>query len=414
MKSVLLFLALALPLAARDIAPSRELPVSKPEQVGMSAEKLAEIGPTVGKLIKRRKLAGASVIVLRKGHVVYREDFGMRDRGRKSPAEDDTIFRIYSMSKAITSTAIMMLAERGKLGLDDPVHKFIPELKGTKVWTKEGEVAAQRAPTVRDLLRHTAGYGYGWGNHPVDALAKKADLLNRNITLEEMGRRAGSVPLRFQPGTQWMYGINTDMLGRIVEVASGQDFGTFLKKNLFDPLDMKDTGFHVPEANKDRFSVVYGGGGLLVPTEKIERSPFLKKPKFQSGGGGLVSTIRDYARFLQMIAKRGEFQGRRYLKEPSVALMTTNQLPKEIKAISFGKEVRHGVGFGLGFAVRTADTAWDPHARLGEFGWGGMASTHYWVSPRDELVVVTMEQTVPYSWTLERALKPIIYDAIVK
>jgi CubicO group peptidase (beta-lactamase class C family) len=414
MKPLLLVLALALPLPARDLAPSRELPVSKPGQVGMSAEKLGEIGPTVDKLIEQRKLAGASVIVLRKGQVVYREDFGMRDRGRELPVEDDTIFRIYSMSKAITSAAIMMLAERGKLDLDNPVHKFVPELKDTKVWTNGGEVAPERPPTVRDLLRHTAGYGYGWGNHPVDAIAKKADLLNRDITLEEMGRRAGSVPLRFQPGTQWMYGINTDMLGRVVEVASGRKFGTFLQQNLFDPLDMKDTGFHVPAAKRDRFTVVYGGGGLLVPAEKIDRSPFLKNPKLQSGGGGLVSTIRDYARFLQMIANGGEFQGKRYLKEPSVALMTTNQLPKEIKAISFGKEVRHGVGFGLGFAVRTADTAWDPHARIGEFGWGGMASTHYWVSPRDELVVVTMEQTLPYSWTLERALKPIVYDAIAK
>jgi len=414
MKALLPLLFLVTPLTAREPGVPRELPAAKPEDVGMSSTKLDEIGPAVEGLIKNKKLAGASVIVLRKGRIVYRGNFGHRNRGRKLAVEDDTIFRIYSMSKGITSAAAMILAEQGKLGLDDPLHKFIPEMKDIKVWTKDGEVAPERPPTVRDLLRHTSGYSYGWGGHAVDRLAKKAKLLDRDITLEEMGKRAAKVPLRFQPGSEWMYGISTDMLARVIEVASGKSFDEFLQTRLFGPLDMRDTSFHVPAEKKDRFSVVYGSAGLLIPVEPIVGSKFLKKPKHLSGGGGLVSTIRDYARFLQMIANRGEFQGRRYLKPESVKLMTTNQLPDEVGSIAFGKEVRHGVGFGLGFCVREKDTRWDPHARVGEFGWGGMASTHYWVSPRDQLVVVTMEQTVPYNWHLERTLKPIIYDAIVK
>ncbi|NNC90070.1 MAG: beta-lactamase family protein [Akkermansiaceae bacterium] len=416
MKCLLILLMIAAPLWARESSAPRELPVAAPEDFGLSPAKLARIGPAVTSLIEERKLAGASVMVLRRGHVVYRRNFGHRNRALEQPVEDDTIFRIYSMTKAITSAAVMMLVEEGQIGLDDPAAKFIPPLAGVKVWTKDGEVDPDRPPTVRDLLRHTSGYSYGWGPHPVDKATQKADPLDRGHSLEELGQRAGAIPLRFQPGTAWHYGISTDLLGRVVEVASGRPFDRFLQDRLFDPLDMRDTGFHVPARKKARFSVVYGGSGgkPLVPVEPVSTSRFLKKPKNLSGGGGLVSTIRDYARFLQMIANGGEFQGRRYLRSGSVALMTTDQLPGGIGHISLGPEARLGVGFGLGFCVRTADSTWDPAARIGEFGWGGMASTHYWVSPRDQLVVITMEQTLPFNWNLERAVKPLVYDALVK
>ena len=217
----------------------------------------------------------------------------------------------------------------------------------------------------------------------------------------------------FQPGTQWNYGINTDLLGRVVEVASGQTFDEFLKKRLFDPLGMSDTGFHVPAEKARRLADVFQRKGFFLTTsEPGKTSPFLKKPANLSGGGGLVSTINDYARFLQMVANGGEFQQKRYLKEETVNLMTTNQLPDEIASISLGEQ-RHGTGFGLGFAVRTApDKRWDKHAVVGEYGWGGMASTHYWVSPKHKLIVITMEQTLPFNWNLESLLKPIVYKAI--
>ena len=199
----------------------------------------------------------------------------------------------------------------------------------------------------------------------------------------------------------------------MAEAASGKKFSDFLQERFFKPLGMPDTGFHVPADKADRLADVYAGrGGVLITAEPAKGSKFLKPPAHQSGGGGLVSTITDYARFLQMIANGGTFQGKTYLKKDTVNLMTTNQLPNSIPAITLG-QTRYGTGFGLGFSVRTAiHKQWDKHARVGEYGWGGMASTHYWVSPKDELVVVTMEQTLPYNSNLETTLKPIIYQAI--
>ncbi len=405
---------LLLPLTAKE-PKSQPLSLSKPETLGMSSEALAKIDPAVEKLIETKRLAGASVIVLRKGQIVYQKQFGLANRAEKKPITKDTLFRIYSMTKGITSAAAMMLHEEGKLDLDDPISKHLPELKNLTVWQKNGDpIPADPAPTVRDLLRHTAGFSYGWSPHPIDALYQKAQPLARNKTLAEMTTAISTTPLLYQPGTQWVYGINTDLLARVVEVASGQPFDQFLQTRFFKPLGMPDTAFHVPAEKSSRLSDVFGGkAGFLVTVEPAKSSQFLQKPAHLSGGGGLVSTINDYARFLQMIANRGTFQGKRYLKEKSVKLMTTNQLSDAIPAISFGEEVRHGVGFGLGFNVRISeDKRWDPHAPIGEYGWGGMASTHYWISPKHDLVVVTMEQTLPYNWNLEKTLKPIIYKAI--
>ena len=410
---LLLFLLLFLPLGARE-TPNQPLPIVDPEKAGMAPEVLAKIDPAVEKLIETNRLAGGSIIVLRKGQIVYQKQFGFANRAEKKPVEKDTLFRIYSMTKGITSAAAMMLYDEGKLDLDDPISKHLPEFKNLTVWQKNGDpVPADPAPTIRDLPRHTAGFSYGWSPHPVDAFYQKAQPLSRNKTLAEMTRAIAGAPLLYQPGTRWVYGINTDVLARVVEVASGQTFEEFLQARFFTPLDMPDTGFHVPAAKAHRLADVFGRkAGLLVTTEPGKTSQFLKKPAHQSGGGGLVSTINDYARFLQMIASGGTFQGKRYLKEETVKLMTTNQLPDKIPAISLG-ETRHGVGFGLGFNVRIApDSRWDKDAVVGEFGWGGMASTHYWVSPKHQLVVVTMEQTLPYNWNLEEIVKPLVYEAI--
>ncbi|MFT6178075.1 MAG: CubicO group peptidase (beta-lactamase class C family) [Akkermansiaceae bacterium] len=411
MKLLLIFLLL--PLSAKQL-PLQPLPFAKPADVGMSPEALAKIDPAVENLIETKRLAGGSVIVLRKGHIVYQKQFGLANRAEKKPIKKDTLFRIYSMTKGITSAAAMMLFDEGKLDLDAPISKHLPEFKNLTVWQKDGDpVPADPTPTIRDLLRHTAGFSYGWSTHPVDAFYQKAQPLDRNKTLAEMTQAIADIPLLYQPGTQWVYGINTDVLARVVEVASGQTFDKFLQARLFTPLGMPDTGFHVPAEKNHRLADVFGGkAGILVTTEPAKGSQFLKKPAHLSGGGGLVSTINDYARFLQMIANGGTFQGKRYLKAKTVKLMTTNQLPDEIPAISLGV-TRHGVGFGLGFNVRISrDKRWDKHAPVGEFGWGGMASTHYWVSPKHDLVVVTMEQTLPYNANLEDTLKPIIYQAV--
>ncbi len=406
---------LLLPLSAKQL-PIQPLPFAKPADVGISPDALAKIDPAIENLIETKRLAGGSVIVLRKGHIVYQKQFGLANRTEKKPVKKDTIFRIYSMTKGITSAAAMMLFDEGKLDLDDPISKHLPEFKNLTVWQKNGDpVPADPAPTIRDLLRHTAGFSYGWSPHPVDAFYKKAQPLSRDKTLAGMAQAIASAPLLYQPGTQWVYGINTDVLARVVEVASGQTFSDFLGERFFTPLGMPDTGFHVPAKKAHRLADVFGGkAGVLITTEPAKNSQFLQKPTHQSGGGGLVSTINDYARFLQMIANGGTFQGKRYLKEETVKLMTTNQLPDQIPAISLG-ETRHGTGFGLGFSVRIApDKRWDPDSVVGEYGWGGMASTHYWISPKHELVVVTMEQTLPYNSNLEDSLKPIIYQAVIK
>ncbi|MGY8648064.1 MAG: serine hydrolase domain-containing protein [Verrucomicrobiales bacterium] len=419
MKFLLIPLSLLLslsPLTAKE-SLSKPLPTAKPEDLGMSTDALAKIDPAVEKLIADKKLVGGSVLVLRKGHIVYHKQFGLANRRTKAPVKKNTIFRIYSMSKGITSAATMMLYEEGKLDLDDPISKHLPEFKNLTVWQKNSDpVPAKPAPTIRDLLRHTAGFSYGWGGHPVDKLYGKAKPLDRDKSLAEMTQAASGIPLLYQPGSQWVYGINTDILGRVIEAASGQTFADFLQERLFTPLNMPDTGFHVPAEKAARLSDVFGAkAGFLMNFEKAEDSLFLQKPAQQSGGGGLLSTITDYARFLQMIANGGTFQGKQYLKTESVKLMSTNQLPAAIKAISMGDEIRHGTGFGLGFSVRTAsDKRWDKDAPLGEFGWGGMASTHYWISPKHDLVVVTMEQTLPYNWNLEKDLKPLIYQALNK
>lgn len=221
--------------------------------------------------------------------------------------------------------------------------------------------------------------------------------------------------MAFDPGTDWAYSASIDVLGRVIEVVSGENFDVFLKTTIFEPLNMPDTAFNVPPEKLDRFAANYArsSGGLKVIDSPAE-SKYAKKVTFFSGGGGLVSTARDYLRFLTMIQNGGEFDGHRILRPETVGLMTTNQLPKEAFPIHFDKTPRLGTGFGYGFSVRTENTTWDPAGRLGEFGWGGAASTHYWVSPADKLIVITLEQIMPYEWDTEFGVKKIIYDAINK
>ena len=399
---------------------AEELTTAKPEAVGLSSEKLGKVDKIVEGLIASNRLAGATVIILRHGKVAYFKAFGQMDRERKKPMKKDTIFRIYSMTKAITTAAAMMLWEEKKFELDDPLSKHLPEFKGQKVWTKNGPVPARREVTVRDLMRHTAGMVYGhMGDTPVHKATERACPFSQGFprdNLSSVSKKIGVVPLLFPPGDDWVYGISIDVLGRLVEVKSEMKLDRFFKERIFKPLDMKDTGFFVPTSKIDRFASNYttDGKGQLTLRDDARKSPYLQNPVFLSGGGGLVSTTRDYARFLQMIAGGGQLQKTRLLKKKTVSLMVRNQVPPKAMPIAFDTSERPGVGFGLGFSVRTADSAWDPAARVGEYGWGGAASTHYWTSPRDKLVVVTMEQTMPYDLLLEFALKGVIYDAIIK
>ncbi len=392
-----------------------ELPVVAPERVGMSAAKLAKVDEAMEKLVAEKKLAGAVVMIARQGQVVHWQSYGHQDREANVAMQKDSIFRVYSMTKAITSAAALILLDEGKLNLDDPVSKFLPELKGMKVSNGSGNVAPKREMTVRDLMRHTAGLSYGFnGDSPVDKAYLAANLLDRDRTLDSMSKALGSLPLLYEPGEAWVYSISVDLLGRVVEVVSGSKLDKFLDDRILGPLDMRDTGFSVAPHSTERFTANYtsDGKGMLTLRDAPGTSRYLKPPAMLSGGGGLVSTARDYMRFLVMISSGGQLDGKRIISADSVKLMTTDQLPEGIGWIRFGDDVRRGVGFGLGFAVRVETALWDRHGRIGEYGWGGAASTHYWVSPHDELAVVTMEQVMPYSFLTEFKIKGLVYDAI--
>lgn len=396
-----------------------ELPMATPEAVGMSSDKLAAVDQIMQGYVDDGKMMGGIVMIARKGKVCFFEDYGLADREEGRAMNKDSILRFYSMTKAITTTAALMLHDAGKLNVNDPVSKYVPELGDLKVIPADGaddESALTRAKnpmTIADLMRHTSGLTYGGSDNALhNRLFKEHDPISRDITLAEMPARLKNVPLRFEPSSAWEYGISTDVLGLVVEVAAGQPFDDYLSSQLFEPLDMRDTGFHVPAEKQSRFAACY------KPTEEgfdrmdAEDEKYRAAPAFKSGGGGLVSTARDYMRFLMMIERGGELHGRRYLQPETLKLMTTNQTPSEAGWVRFGGEDRVGVGFGFGFNVRDKMSDWDPGGRVGEYGWGGAASTHYWISPNDELIVIALEQIKPYRWLTEFGLKKPIYDAI--
>lgn len=388
---------------------TKEIPRAKPEAVGMSGEKLAKVKSRVQKLIDDKKIAGAITIVARKGKIVHFETYGLRDIDAKKPVAKDTIMRFYSMSKPITTVAAMTLYDEGKFKLDDPVEKYIPQMKGLKVYHagekgKIEPVEANRKVTIRDLMRHTSGLTYGiFGNSPVDQIYRKKRIVGSR-DLQSMVEKLGKIPLMHQPGTKWHYSVSTDVLGCLVEKVSGKKLDVFFRERIFKPLDMKDTAFFVPKTKVDRFSSCYSpsSGGLKVK-DKFNASRYLRPPSFLSGGGGLVSTARDYMRFCQMLINKGQLFGVRVLKTKTVEIMTKNQMPE--KVYWGGRN-----GFGLGFSVQLKN--WGSKGHVGEYGWGGAASTHFWISPKDELVVVALSQFMPFSPQLQNAVKPLVYDAI--
>ena len=417
MKALLLsfFLVHALFYTTALAETASSLQQVRPEKVGMDAKKLGLVDQKMEELIKEGRLAGGIVVVARKGKVVHFGTYGKRDIENDLPVEKDTIFRIYSMTKAITSVAALMLNEEGKLNLDDPLSKYFPSLKAMKVLEKDELVEAASEPTVADLLRHTSGLTYAWSsNKKISQALKDAGVLYRDKKVVPMVSGMDKVPLLFQPGTDWVYGCSTDVLGGVVEVASGIPLDQFFRERIFKPLQMADTEFYVPADKSDRFAANYNyKEGKLTLKDDPKTTRYLESPAFKSGGGGLCSTASDYMRFLLMIENGGKFDGKKYLKKKSVKLMTTNQIPKGGGWVTFGDEVREGVGFGHGFSVRVKMSVWDPDGRVGEYGWGGAASTHYWISPKDNLVVLTMEQVMPYTFNTEWALKGLIYDSLM-
>ena len=397
-----------------------------PKSVGLSAEKLQRISPTIQKFIDEEKIAGAVAIVARRGRVVHFEAYGMRHREVQAPMQKDTIFRIYSMTKPVVAVAAMMLFEEGSLSLHAPVSEYLPELGGLKVAVDPDAeelvlVDSTRDMSVFDLCRHTSGLPgssrYLGEKFPIEVLYRDAGLQRLSeCNLQEVVERLGTVPLLYQPGTRWHYSIAADVLARLIEVISGLAFDRFLAERIFQPLHMKDTGFYVPPEKIERFSRLYGparDGGLetIVAAEggsgNISETSFVTQPKFLSGGGGLVSTAADFMRFCLMLTGGGILDGVRLLKAETVEMMTRNQLPEALLPIDRKPE---GRGFGLGFAVRVRRIDANP-SPVGEYEWYGGAGTEFWISPHDDLAVVILSQQLPMQ-QLGRALRPVIYAAI--
>jgi CubicO group peptidase (beta-lactamase class C family) len=398
-----------------------ELPTAKPEEVGMSSAKLQKASAVVRKLIDDGKVAGAVVLVVRKGKIVLFDAQGVRDVVTGKPMTKDTIFRFYSMTKPVTTVAAMILVEKGLLQLDDPVSKYLPGFKGLKVYISgKGDelklAAPKREMTVRDLMRHTSGLTYGFmANTPVDELYRKHKILAPGDTLAKTVEKLSKIPLINQPGARFLYSVSTDVLGRVVEVVSKKGLDEFFREQLFEPLDMKDTGFYVPESKQGRFASVHGlnKDRKLFVSESAAKSPSLNRKAAPFGGMGLVSTARDYARFCQMLLLGGQLDGKRILQKKTVKLMTQNQLPAEAMPLTMGDAPRReGVGFGLGWSVRVAAHRSEPGSRVGEYGWGGAASTQFWISPNDELFVVALQQFMPFNPILAASLKNPIHDAL--
>ena len=410
--------------------------VGDKEKQGMSCERLERIERFVDdNYIATGKLAGALVQVWRGGGLALNSVLGLADRERQVPMAEDSIFRIYSMTKPITSVAVMMLVEECKIALDDPVSKYIPS------WDKLGVHAGgfmesfQTRPTARpmlvvDLLRHTSGLTYGFQqNTNVDAAYRKLKIgdLATEGTLEEMIEKLATLPLEFSPGEAWNYSVSTDVLGYIVGKVSGTSFEVFLKERIFDPLGMVDTAFYVPEEKVSRFCACYGIGALgskiasaQGPTLQDDPriSSYLKPPTFVSGGGGLVSTATDYMRFARMLLQGGELDGVRLLGPKTLALMTTNHLPggldlPRLSRSMFSEAIYEGIGFGLGFATTITPSATLIPGSAGDYFWGGAASTFFWVDPREDLIVLFLTQLLPSSaHPVRRQLRTLVYSAI--
>jgi CubicO group peptidase (beta-lactamase class C family) len=412
----LLILAVAV---GRPDAGSAEAPLQV--SAGYSQPRLQRVGDYIRNEIATGKIPGAVVLIQQRGHPVYFESFGVRDVESKLPMTADTIFRLYSMSKPITSVAAMMLVEDGKLRLDDAVAKYIPAFADVKVGVeRRGEDGKSelmldpldRPITVEDLLRHTSGLTYGfYGDSAVRKLYANSDLFEGDFDNAQFAERIAKLPLAEQPGTLWDYGHSTDVLGRVIEVVSGQSLYQFEKQRLLDPLGMTETAFYVADAAKrPRIAEPMPNDRFVTPVAGI-RDPMLPR-RWESGGAGMVGTIGDYAHFLQMLLNGGTFEGRRHLKPETIALMTSDHIGPGTK-IARGQSYFPGddSGFGLGFAVRTStppNTSWP----RGEYRWDGVAGTFFFVDPKDDMFMICMMQSPSQRGRIQTELKALIYEAL--
>lgn len=402
-------------LAQKTITPG------KPEENGFSPERLARIDQSLTEYVTKGYIPGAVAIIVRNGKIVYEKSFGYSDVENKSVLKNDNIFRIASQSKAITSLAVMMLWEEGKFTLDQPVSDFIPEFKNPKVLATFNEkdssyttTPAKSEITIRQLITHSSGIDYaGIGSKEMKAIYAKAGVPsgigNNDVVLADKMKILGKLPLKHNPGEQWTYGLNNDVLGYLVEVISGLPFDEFLRQRIFKPLGMNDTYFYLPKEKYIRLVSLYEGkDGKLVKAsakvyDKVDPNYPNTNGKYFSGGAGLSSTVEDYAKFLQLFLNKGEYNGVRLLGRKTVELMLTNQLQAPI-----------GTKYGLGFGLETIENDYQSVYSLGTFSWGGAFNTHYWADPKEKLIalIFTNIYNTPH-WAIGEKYKALVYQAII-
>lgn len=403
---------------------------AKPSEIGLDASRLHRIDDHFRHYVDNGQLAGWLIAVMRHGELAHFSTYGHRDKEANEPVTADTIWRIYSMTKPITAVAAMMLWEEGKFELKDPVSKFIPSFADQKVW-KNGSTAkyfldpAVQQMEIWHLLTHTSGLTYGFMMaHPVDALYREAGFawgVPMDLNLEETCDRIASLPLLFQPGTEWNYSMATDVLGRVVEVASGMSLDEFFHARIFEPLGMTDTAFSVSADKAHRLAALYGAEPSTLKAIRLRSAgkAALRPPAAWLGGGGLMSTAPDYLRFAEMLRRNGELDGARLLAPSTVRYMASNHLPGNVDLSEFGRPIisettQDGVGFGLGMSVTIDPIKAKIPGSIGEFGWGGAASTTFSVDPVQDTSVLLMTQLLPSSThPLRSELKQLVQQAIV-
>ena len=393
-----------------------------PHPSGLDPARLARITPWMERWVGSGRLAGMAVAVHRRGHLAYLESTGMADRERGLPMGADTVVRIYSMTKPLTTVAAMMLYEEGRFQLDDPIAAVLPAFLDMQVWTGDGQMMPTVRPiTYRDLMTHTAGLTYGFHHAtPVDAMYRDtgADFQTADATLAQVVERVAALPLVNQPGAAWNYSVATDVLGHLVAVHSGMEFGDFMATRVLVPLGMAETGFSVRGDQRARFAANYSRGedGRAALLDDPATSQFLH-PRLASGGGGLVSTIGDYLRFCRFLLHRGTLDGTRLLGRKTVELMMSNHLPGDMASMGqarFSESSYTGIGFGLGFSVMLDPAQAQIVGTAGECAWGGAASTGFWVDPAEDLAVVLFTQLTPSStYPIRRELRVLTYAAVV-
>jgi CubicO group peptidase (beta-lactamase class C family) len=409
--------------------------VTKAEDVGVSTEKLEYIGQAMRRLIDENKIPGTVTLIARHGKVVHFETNGLRDVERNLPMEKDTIFRLYSQSKPVTGVAVMMLFEEGHFLLTDPISKYLPEFTDMEVYVGEGNTEPALPITIQQLLTHTSGLTYSflpttvgpmYAAEGIDAsLGRDATeanpmfLQNTNkkpTNLQEWSEALAKLPLVCQPGSAWNYSVSMDVLGRLIEVISGKTFGEFLKERIFSPLGMVDTGFYVPSDKINRFAANYfpAEDGSMNLMDDPAKSNYGIVPDVESGGGGLVGTVGDYFKFAQMLSNKGEYEGKIYLGKKTVEFMMSNHLTPEFPDDPNGQRA-WGIGFGLtGMVVTNPATAGLPMSK-GTYGWGGAASTHFWVDHEEGMVGIVHTQLLPDgTYPIQQLMQLTAYQAIIE